>query len=57
MSVPEEYERKKALLSQVQEGYLYYPMFFVDDKLANVGSAEYYEVLYAVKQALVESAS
>lgn len=55
MSVAEEHELKKELLSQVQEGYLYYPMFFVDDKLANVGSAEYYEVLYAVKQALGES--
>ena len=57
MSVCKDYPRKKELLSQVQEGYLYYPMFFVDDKLANIGSAEYYEVLYAVKQALVESAS
>ena len=37
MSVSKDYPRKKELLSQVQEGYLYYPMFFVDDKLANIG--------------------
>ena len=42
----------KALLEQVPEGYLYYPLVYIDDTLEIVGSAQYYEIFYAVKKAL-----
>ena len=54
MSAPDDFEQKKALLQKIPDGYLFYPIFFVDDELANIGSAEYYEVLYAVRSVLGE---
>lgn len=52
MAVPEQYEAKKALLDSVPKGYMYYPLVFVGEELKTVGSAEYYEVLYAVREVL-----
>jgi hypothetical protein len=54
MAVSEQYEAKKELLDRVPKGYLYYPLVFVGDDLKTVGSAEYYEVLYAVREVLDE---
>ena len=34
------------------EGYLYYPLLFVNGELKNVGSAEYYEILYVIREML-----
>ena len=48
----EELPQVQALLTQVPKGYLYYPLVYVDDKLEIVGSAQYHEIYYAVKQAL-----
>jgi hypothetical protein len=31
---------------------MFYPMVFIGDELKMAGSAEYYEVLYAVREAL-----
>lgn len=50
MAVPEQYERGKAWLEQVPEGYLFYPLVFVNGELRVVGSAEYYEILGAVRE-------
>ena len=49
---PTDQERAKALLARVTGGNLFYPMVFIDDEFAMGGSAEYYEVLYAVREAL-----
>jgi hypothetical protein len=51
MNIPEVYEQHKALLKSVPEQYNYYPMVFVNGELKIAGSAEYYEVLYAVREA------
>lgn len=45
-------ERHKELLAQVPEGYLYYPLLYVNGQLRHVGSAEYYEILYVIREVL-----
>ena len=52
MSDPVPHERAQELLKQVPEGYLYYPLVYVNDKLQIVGSAQYYEIYYAVREML-----
>lgn len=52
MANPEAYAQQKHLLEQVPEGYFFYPFVFVDGQLKLAGSAEYYEVLYAVREVL-----
>ncbi len=49
---PTDQERAKALLERVSGRYMFYPMMFIGDELKLAGSAEYYEVLYAVREAL-----
>lgn len=58
---PADQDRARALLERVSGGQepakaapLFYPMVFVDGTLTMAGSAEYYEVLYAVREALSE---
>lgn len=51
---PAHQERAKALLARVSGGYTFYPLVFIDGELEMAGSAEYYEVLYAVREALSE---
>ena len=51
MSVPEVYEQHKTLLQSIPEQNKHYPMVFVNGELKIAGSAEYYEVLYAVREA------
>jgi disulfide oxidoreductase YuzD len=50
MAIPEQYEKGKVWLDQVPEGYLFYPLVFVNGELRVVGSAEYYEILGAVRE-------
>jgi disulfide oxidoreductase YuzD len=52
MAMPEEAERHKDLLAQVQDRYFFYPLVFVNGELKLVGSAEYYEVLHVVRELL-----
>ncbi len=52
MAEPEQKAQVEDLLAQVPRGYMFYPLVFVGDSLELVGSAEYYEVLYAVQQHL-----
>lgn len=52
MAIPEQYEQHKALLEKIEERYLLYPLVFVDGEPKLAGSAEYYEVLYVVREAL-----
>ncbi|HHX45604.1 MAG TPA: DUF1462 family protein [Chloroflexi bacterium] len=49
---PADQPRVKALLEHVSGRYMFYPMVFIGDELVMAGSAEYYEVLYAVRDAL-----
>jgi len=49
---PAEAERHQKLLAQVPNGYLYFPLLFVNGELKNVGSAKYYEIIYAIREAL-----
>ncbi len=45
----------QALIDEASNrGYLYYPLVFIDNELKLAGSAEYYEVLYLVREALEE---
>jgi hypothetical protein len=45
----------QALIDEASNrGYLYYPLVFIDNELKLAGSAEYYEVLYLVREALGE---
>jgi disulfide oxidoreductase YuzD len=52
MADPVPNEQAQELLKQVPEGYLYYPLVYVNDKLQIVGSAQYYEIYYAVREVL-----
>lgn len=54
---PADQERVKALLERVSGRYVFYPMVFIGDEQKIAGSAEYYEVLYAVREALSEERS
>lgn len=51
---PTDEQRVKALLEHVSGRYMFYPMVFIGDELKMAGSAEYYEVLHAVREALSE---
>lgn len=50
MAIPEQHEQGKVWLDQVPEGYLFYPLVFVNGDLRVVGSAEYHEILSAVRE-------
>jgi len=52
MAEPGQQEKHKALLDQVEGQYIFYPLVFINDQLKVVGSAEYYDVLYAVRETL-----
>jgi len=52
MSVPEEYEQHKALLEGVDNGRFFYPLVFINGELKLSGTAEYYEILYVLREVL-----
>ncbi len=49
MAVPGKAEQMKDLLETVPKNRLYYPLVFVNGQFKVAGSAEYYQVLYAVR--------
>lgn len=49
---PQVYERRRALLERVPEDYLIYPLVFIDNELTIAGSAEFYQIVYAVRDLL-----
>ena len=52
MALPDQYEQHKVLLEQVPQGYLYYPMVFVNDELKVTAGADPYQVMYVVQEVL-----
>jgi len=52
MVKPEEAEQVRDLLEQVPQGYLYYPLVFINGELRIIGSAQYYEILGEVRDLL-----
>ncbi len=57
MTNPAQRAEAEPLLAQVPQGYMFYPLVYIDGNLELVGSAEYYEVLYAVQQVLQPDAA
>lgn len=57
MAKPEEEQKVRDLLDKVPKGYLFYPLVFVNGELRIVGSAEYYEILGAVRDLLGDPVS
>ena len=51
-ALPANQTRANALLARVTGNHMFYPMVFINDEIVMAGSAEYYEVLYAVRDAL-----
>lgn len=45
-----DYEQHKALLAKVDGRHMFYPLVFINEELKIVGSAEYYDVLYALRE-------
>jgi disulfide oxidoreductase YuzD len=43
-------KEKSELLAKVPENQMYYPLVFANGELKIVGSAEYYQVLYMVRE-------
>ena len=56
MADEEEKTRFQVLLDKVPSGYMYFPLVFLNDELALVASAEYYEILGAVREVLEQHA-
>ena len=54
MAKADDFKRNSELLAKVPENRMYYPLVFVGDELKIVGSAEYYQILYTVRE-LVEA--
>jgi len=54
---PQNYTAHQALIDEAsRRGYLYYPLVFINEELKLAGSAEYYEVLYLVREAMENGA-
>ena len=47
---PDDLVRSSELLAKVPEHRMYYPLVFIDGELKIVGSAEYYQILYSVRE-------
>ena len=55
---PQNMKAYQALIDEAaRRGYLYYPLVFINNELKLACSAEYYEVLYLVREALEEGNS
>jgi len=55
--VPEVHKEQKGLIDSAGDRAFYFPLVFVNGDLRITGSAEYYEVLYAVRQVLGDRVS
>ena len=49
MADPAQLEQHKGLLDKVPPDRFFYPFTFVNDELKLVGSCDYYQVLYALR--------
>lgn len=47
---PDDLARSSEFLAKVPENRMYYPLVFIDGELKIVGSAEYYQILYSVRE-------
>lgn len=52
MSIPEQYEQQKALAESLDGQRFFYPLVFVNGELKLSGTAEYYEILYVLRDML-----
>ena len=50
MAKTDYFKQNSELLAKVPEDRMYYPLVFADGELKIVGSAEYYQVLYMVRE-------
>jgi disulfide oxidoreductase YuzD len=50
MAKSDDFKQNSELLAKVPEDRMYYPLVFADGELKIVGSAEYYQVLYMVRE-------
>jgi len=46
------HKEQKALIESAGNRAFYFPLVFIDGELRIAGSAEYYEILYAVRQVM-----
>ncbi len=47
---PQAYERNRGKIAKAEQGFCVYPLVYIDDDLASVGNAEYYQVLRFVRR-------
>ncbi|MGI6376699.1 MAG: DUF1462 family protein [Anaerolineae bacterium] len=47
---PEAYARHRDKIARAEQGFCVYPLVFINDSLASVGNAEYYQVLRFVRR-------
>ncbi|MCE5259278.1 MAG: glutaredoxin [Chloroflexi bacterium] len=52
MSMPEDAAKQTELLSRVPGNRQFFPMVFIDGELKSVGSAEYQQILYLVREVI-----
>ena len=50
MAKSDDLKQNSGLLAKVPENRMYYPLVFADGELKIVGSAEYYQILYMVRE-------
>ena len=50
MAKADAQKQNSELLAKVPENQMYYPLVFADGELKIVGSAEYYQILYMVRE-------
>jgi len=52
MAMPDEAASQAHLVAKVPGNRQFYPMVFINDELKSVGSAEYHQVLYLVRETI-----
>jgi len=52
MSIPEDATKQAELISRVPGNRQFFPMVFIDGELKAVGSAEYNQILYLVREVI-----
>jgi disulfide oxidoreductase YuzD len=52
MADPKQYEQYKTWVDQVKSGYRYYPLVFIDGELKLSGSADPYQIIYALQSVM-----
>jgi len=52
MAESDQYEQRKALLEKVPAGDVYYPLVFIDGERKLSGSADPYQIVYALQSVM-----